>query len=305
MASFSPADAAIEGFRTVRQHPQVILVWGVILAVQAFVGTLVLVNMAGSALQKMTTMTAASAATVDPTEVFQFYGQILPAYLFVMLLSLASYSVLIPAALRMVIRPQDKGLAFLRIGPAELRQVAVNLIVSLILFGVYMGVAIFAVVLGVIMAPLGGTALGRVAVIGLVLVVAIAVMLFFMVKFSLAGAQTFAEGRVRIFGSWSLTGGRFWRVLGAYALAGVLALIVIFLGAVIAVVAAMAVGGGTGALSAFFKPDFSSYRTYMTPAVTIYQVVMAFIMTLVLPIMICPSARIYQAVAGTRQTEVF
>jgi uncharacterized BrkB/YihY/UPF0761 family membrane protein len=50
-----------------------------------------------------------------------------------------------------------------------------------------------------------------------------------LTRLSLAGPMTFAERRLRVFASWSLSKGVFWRLFGAYTLSFALGAIVLLL----------------------------------------------------------------------------
>ncbi len=303
MTPFSPADAALEGFRTVREHPRTPLLWGLIYVGLFFVSNYILVTMAGPAAQAMASMTLEQITAADPQTMLGYYVQILPAYLVLMLIALAIYSVLLPAALRMVLRPGESAGAFLRVGPAEGRQLVVIVVVSVLIFAVYVGAVLVGGIVGGILS-LATPALAQI-IIFLAILMAVGACLYVMVRLSLAGAQTLAEQRINIFGSWALTRGRFWPIFSTYFLAFALALVVGLLGLAIAVGAAAALGGGMAGVTAIFKPDLSSFQSYLRPSVIVYGIVLSFIQALTMPIMVCPSARLYQTLGGKGQTEVF
>src|SRR5690606_7555076 len=109
----------------------------------------------------------------------------------------------------------------------------------------------------------------------------------------------FAEQRLRLFESWRLTRGKFWRLFGAYLLAGILALLVVVLGLVIyAAVAAVLTGGDISGVGQVFQPNMSSAGAYFTPAMIIYTAFAGILGAMQYVIMFAPGAVAYRALAG-------
>ena len=87
-------------------------------------------------------------------------------------------------------------------------------------------------------------------------------------RFALASAQTVAERGIRIFGSWGLTKGRYWKVVGALLLSLITLIPVLCL--YIGVLAGVTLATG-GELNSLSQPDYSSLAALFDPvAITRY-----------------------------------
>lgn len=241
MKTFSATDAAISGFRLVREHPKAMAVWVVIATLlSATVGVLMVV-MFGPQLEAFSSISQDSASA-DPTEVLKAMAGIGPAFLFSLAYVMVVYAVLLAGIYRVVLRPADTRGAYLRFGADELRQAAVSLLLGLLMTIAYVaavvvGTIVFSIFLA-ISQPLA-------ALVGLILVLgAIGGLIFVLTRLSLANVQTFATGKINLFGSWALTKGRFWPMFGAYFVAYVLAGVVYLLLVLIVIMVGAALSGG-------------------------------------------------------------
>jgi hypothetical protein len=124
---------------------------------------------------------------------------------------------------------------------------------------------------------------------------ALALWIFVGVRLSLASPLTFATRRINLFGSWRLTRGIFWPMLGAYLVAFILALVVWLLTLAISAAVGAAVGGGLGGLQSMMRPDMSSLSAYLTPSRIVVIVVGAVSTALVWPVLLTPAAAIYRS----------
>lgn len=314
MAKIAPAEAALEGMRIVREHPSVILVWGLLQLVVSFAASFFMVRggfaEANARLQELALQSNPAinpepdpqAAQAMLSEMLGLYGQMFSALLPALGLSLLVYALLLPAVYRMVLRPEDSSPGYIRVGADEFRQLVVGLTVGLILFGAYIAAAIvLGVLLGIsaIAGPVVVAILALPAILGL-----IALMIFLVVKFSLAGAQTFAERRIRIFGSWGLTKGRFWPILGTYLIAFVLVIVVALLGTVVALVPVGVLNGMEG-VSAIFSGGAQTMEALLSPGMVGYLVIVAFISALTMAITYAPAAAIYRDIVGRPEANTF
>jgi hypothetical protein len=218
MAGFSPRDASLEGFRLTRENPGVVLVWAV-LWFGLYLALYVSLARAGvlGALRTFDMAHPPSPEAMLPVmqKAFGAISLIFPLWLAVFVLIQTS-------VMRMVLRPQEKGLAYMRVSVDEARV----LLAQLAIFGLVLGLYIVAVLL---VAATGAAP----AIASLAVIVFMALMLVLLVRLSMAIPATFATGRVTVLASWSMTRGRFLPLLAAYALAFVFNVVVSILGGVI------------------------------------------------------------------------
>jgi hypothetical protein len=147
------------------------------------------------------------------------------ASLLVSLVYLVLFMTLFTAAMRSVLRPSEPGLAFLRFGMAELRQIGLCLF-FLILF--YVGL----IVVGIVVAVFAGIAVAAAGigpvlylVIGIGVAALVALTCWLAVRLALSYPLTLLRGRITISESWRLTRGRFWSLFGGLLLLYLLLLI--------------------------------------------------------------------------------
>lgn len=224
MRSFSPTDAAFAGFRLIRDNPLLVVMW-TLFSFAAALGAIVLLFLfMGSAFMSLAQM--GPNAEPSPEEAMGLFARMIPAFLLLVPLALIYSGMLIAGVNRAIMNPSDKGFFYLKIGGEELRQSVILLVQGLAWFGLYMvGALIFFLTVGAgaFAASAGGggaesigPAIGIAVVVGLAM---LALALFLAVKFSLASSQSFHKGAIDIFGTWQLTNGRFWPMLGAFLLA--------------------------------------------------------------------------------------
>ena len=295
-------DFAFEGFRIIRSKPYAVLAWGLLLLVGNAAALYVLTAMAGPALQAMQQMqNAGGEPGADEVQaMLKLFPPILAGYGVAIPIQLIANAFTNCAAYRAVLGKDDKGPAWLGFGIAELRQIAVAILFSLLMFaGLFAVILAASIVAGVLAAFVGAAAagLGVVAV-----VVAFFVMAVFALRLSLCGVQTFDEGRVNLFGSWKLTEGRFWWLAAGYLFTGVMVLLVYALCfAIFAAFAAVASHGDLKVLEPIFKNNGLSMDMFRKPVMIAY---LAVAYGLVAPLVVAlttgaPSAA-YRALRGDR-----
>lgn len=237
--SFNPTDAAFEGFRLARRAPVAILAWA--LAYAAFF--LVFFGVAGGSLVTIISMAEQLEQTSQPsleqlTPLMQAYGALMG---WALPLGLLFGAVLSAAIVRSVLRPDEKRFGYMRLGGDELRVLGVSVVVGIIMM--LAGMVVFGVV-GFLVGLAGGLNapfLWLPAV--LVGLAGVAGLIWLAVRLSLAVPITFAERRIAVLDSFRLTKGRFWPLLGMAVIAGVMSLLVAFLGAIVAAPLTMIFGG--------------------------------------------------------------
>lgn len=289
MNGFPVADTALIGFRFARAHPKVLAAWAGASLAFAIAMTVAMVTLGGGEF----TALANSRAPEDARAAMAKVG---PVFMAIGLVSLCAYAFWFATMNRAVLRPVESRAAYFRLGRDELRQGLLMLLGTLLAAGCYIVVVIVAIVAVVPVALLthGDQAAVGVAV-ALAMITATSAMVFLAVRFSLASALTFDRQRVDLFGSWRLTRGRFWKMLGCFALVGLLAVALTMLLLIVQVAIGMIIGGPS-AFMAMARPDLSSLHAYFTPGRTIQLLIGAAGSALIYPVMGMPAPEIYRQI---------
>jgi len=306
VAEFSAADAAFTGFRVVWERPWAVAIWAAVQIVVNLALKVFVVASAGAGMTQLMQLSLQPPAA-DPGPMLALIRQVAPTYVVMMIVGLVVSAVFYAAMNRAVMRPRESRFGYLRLAADELRQLGLFALLFLAFLALYLMVAVVSVVLMALI----GAALGANATLGVGLLLLIllpttfCVFVYVGVRFSLASPLTFASGRIDLAGSWRLTRGRFWPLLGAYAIAVALNLVVFVLIFVIAVLAVGILSGGFAGLEAITKSDPTSVAAVLTPAQLIYLVILSIGAALSAPITTCPPAAIYVALTGGATTKVF
>lgn len=188
----------LEGaFALLKARPGSLAVWGLI-SLATTIGT------------AYATMMVVDAQIMSGSAMrWSFLGNLLLAYLVVAMITAVVYT----AALRVALRPEEEGLASLRLGMDEVRQF---LLALLYLLGFVVVIFFFSFVLAVFA---GAAALegGGSAPTLLLYIMVFGAMAWFYTKVSLSFPLTLVRRRFVVGEAWSLTADSFWTLLGAYA----------------------------------------------------------------------------------------
>jgi hypothetical protein len=235
MRTFSPTDAAFAGFRLIRDRPMLVVMWTLVSFGVGLGFVLLALLLMGGAFMNLAQL--GQGAEPAPEDVARIFMTMIPLFLLMLPVGLIYIGVMAAGVNRAVLRPQEKSFFYLRLGADEMRQAVVLLVQALAWFGLYL---LFALVVamtvgfGAISAGLAagaeapdpsslGAMFGGILIAGLA---GLVVALFLMVKFSLASAQTFHTRAINLFGTWDLTKGRFWPMLGTFLLTFVFLLMI-------------------------------------------------------------------------------
>ena len=197
------------------------------------------------------------------------------------------------AIARSVLYPTQKALGYLRFGADEFRVLVVTLGLGLIFF-------VLTAVIWAIIFALGAAAMNAPilwALLAIFFLAAWAGFLWLTVRLSLAVPMTLAEKRIVLFGSWSLTKGRVWPLIGMAVIAGVMSMVVSLLGSLIFLPLQM-MTGGMEKLATVEGQNLIGMLQQVWPAILVYVVVNAIISALQVAVIYAPFSAAYRDIAG-------
>ena len=203
-------------FRLLRERPGSVLVWGAIYSLVGFaLGYFML-----SAMMPVQAM----GPRADPGQALGAMGSFFGKLVLIELAFFCVYALLLTAAQRAVLRPEEGALASIRFGWDELRMIGLAIFLGFLFFIFYV---IASVILGMVFVAIGMAAgapgaMVPVAIVGALIVICI--ILYFWVRVSLAFPLTLMRRRFVLGEAWRLSRGHFWPLLGGYV---VLSLIVL------------------------------------------------------------------------------
>ena len=299
MSGFSASEAALEGFRVTRENPRAFGAWIIVSFVISILGALVTVMMPPEVRHAMETLRA------DETPTAAQLGDTLIAVAPILVLGLAIQSVMAAAVYRLIFRHDDTRFGYLRLGADELRLMGLTLIYIGLFMGLMVGITVGTAIVAALAAFAGQGAAYFMG--GVAYLFSLGLVVYVLVRLSLAPVATFAERRLAVFESWSLTRGQFWRLFGAYVLALVCIVVVGFLALVVftgvAGVIVLLTGGQLTDLSGIFKPDETSIRTYFNPGLIAYMITGSAFTALYYAVIAAPGAVAYQQLHGWPPTQ--
>jgi len=284
MSSFSAVDAALAGFTLARKRPMLILAWAGLYVAAIIVVGLLAVLLAGPSLMSL----GALSGNEDPSAILSMMGGLWLLLLLIVPVLLLMSAMFIGAVFRSMLRPDEKKFAYVTLGGDELRLIVVS-IVYMLLFLLCGGV-IGGVIAGATMA-VGDSLKGL--VIFVLILAGLCLAVWLGVRVSLASVQTFAERRLNIFGTWTLTKGRFWPMFGMWVMAVIFVIIAAIVTLVLSYIPLIA-GGGLAGIAQASSPDPSTMTTGIIIGMIFYGVIQLLGSILQSVIMYAPAASAYQ-----------
>jgi hypothetical protein len=246
MQTFNATDAIFFGFRVIKRDPLLFLTLIVLTVIVNIVGAQFMASDTATFMNALQRFSSGSAAATPAEaeamlrEMFATYGAYFGApSIYLTFLALAVVWLVVQGALlRQLVRDRREGWIFgVQLGGDELRILVVSLVVWVLISLLFTGLYILCVLVIFIVGALAGTAgtalgvlFGIVAMCVCVLALALA-----SVRLSAAAAASVGERKFIVFGSWALTKGHMWGLLGAY----VVQFFIIFIAALVVLVAQM------------------------------------------------------------------
>ena len=210
MGDFSTGSAIGAAFRLVAREPVAFLVWALaylIIGVLPQIGVFALILPEWLRLTQEITSSAGVNSPMPPAEMFRAQAQMMQLQPISWLAQIASQALLLSAIYRAVLFPEDRRFFYLRL---SMREVWLGL-VMLVLF-VMMGMLLFVIMLP--LAVIGGIVAAfahDAPAVGLLIVpvvfASMAVVVWVLLRLSLATPMSFAQRGFKLYESWNLTRG--------------------------------------------------------------------------------------------------
>jgi hypothetical protein len=286
MKSFSPSEAAFEGLRLIKARPVSVFAWGLVyVAIFALLAALVWVLMGPQLQQAMVDGFKTAGANASGSR-FNFSSGSGPI------------AILIDCAIfRSLLRPAQRSFASLRISGDELRVFLVALVLGVIMV---LAIVVLAIAAAIPLILLFNSAVAGAHVLSVLTGVliglgALAILLWAGVRLCLASVITFAEKRIAIFDSWKLTRGNFWNLVGAFLLAWLLSILVMFGILVLAALICLAILSPVLGTLFSGSPDYGRAAPFIIGAGVVGVVALIFLAAIERVIMVAPLAYVYRA----------
>lgn len=293
MPSFSPTDAAFEGFRFTKERPGAIAAWAGVTLLFNLASGLLGALIGGSAMVDFQAL--AAEQPIDFTALARLLPRLLPALMVTVLINLAGSAVVYASAVRSFIS-LDHEVSF-RAGEDERRILLLLLGLGLIYFAVSAVTGVCVGFLENIVAAFGvdtNTLGARVVK----LVIGILPPFFVIARLSLAPVIAVDRQRISLKESWVSTKGHFWPLARSLALSIILYIVAVFVGLLVVMSVAQVISLGTnGAIGpgTLTGAQHSTLADLIKPAAIFAELLTALMVAMALPVIFGPLVRAYQA----------
>ena len=200
-------------FGVVFRHPLSVLVWG-LLYVAMFIVVMLLMWPTFETILSILAKGGNEETMIAEANRLQVNTALMP------LVQIGMYIVptlAFTAAMRSVLRPEQKGFFHLRLGMDEVRVGAVWFILNMVL-GLGMVVALIPLAIVVAIVGAAGGVEAAVLAAALLMLAAICAVIYFLVRLSLIAPLTFLRQEFALGEAWLITKGHFWKLFGGYFL---------------------------------------------------------------------------------------
>jgi hypothetical protein len=298
MSRLSVTDAAFSGFQLIQREWRAVLVWA---ALRFAVGLLmagIFIVIAGDDISRAAVGASATPEQLaDPVQIFQILRGIEPAVAITWVIGFMLQMVLGAATYRAFLEPGERRFAYLRLGRVELAFAGVTVLLYLVGMVAFMGV-VFAVLLiiGTVrsLAPALTGAVAMLEVVGFA-----ALLIWAMVRISLAWADTFDRRSVSLFHSLTITRGHVWRLIAAYGLCLAVILLAMVMAmlafVIVAAIVALATGESLSTIREVFDTTPAALLVTFSAPLLLWQLFSAVIDVCSYPLMIGPTVQAFRA----------
>ena len=239
MADVSVGRALGAGFGVIRHHPAAVAAWAVVYILLGVLPQFGIFAILGPTWMQL----LQNNGTMTP-EILQAQMRVNQMQPLIWVTSIATQTLMLGAAYRAVLFPDERGFFFLRVSRRELW---LGLVILVLYVGVFLGVLVAAIPIGVVVAILslatGSGGVGAGVGIFVAITALMVVIVWLGLRFSLGPPMSFAERGFRLFESWSATRGHAWPM---FLTALVIVLIALAIEIVVMLIAFLALGGVAG-----------------------------------------------------------
>jgi hypothetical protein len=296
---FSATDAAFEGFRLIRRKPSVLIWWTLAYLVVFAVMAAVMIGPMAIIIPQLEALEALGDAA-RPEDLMPLAGPYFGMLALLLPLGLLSNAISYSAVTRAVLTPAKSAWGYMRLGGDEMRVLLVSLVLGLVLIGIYMA-AIFAA----LFAAGAGAAMEAPFMYLLAFLVGLfgfAVVIWLSVRLSLAVPLVIDRKQVNFFGSFRLTKGKFWPLLGMGLLVAIITIVISLLISLVTQPLLLMLGSGlmTDLEQAEELSDVMALMQQNLPLLGIMVLSQALTSALTIAIMLAPFTAAYMALSGQR-----
>jgi hypothetical protein len=302
--TFSATEAAFEGFRVVRRKPTALIWWAALYFLLSVASLAAMGANADAWIEfvRISEQMEQAPAGQPPTQeefmaLFNAMFAAIASFAWLLPLQLVVTSVLTAAIARAVTRPGESAFGYMRLSMDEVRVFVVTLVLAIVLFVAWCAAFLCVGVLMGVAFGIGEAWAGLLVLVGIV--AAVGLMIWLMVRWSLAVPITVAEKRMAFFDSFAVTKGRFWGLLGMAILAGIMAIVIGLLSTV--VVAPLTMMSGVSMFGGMSGDDptamLEAYRTF-NPWMLVTALVNAVVYALTVGVVYAPFAAAYRDIKG-------
>lgn len=304
MAVIDVARTATTGLGVIVRQPMAVLAWAGVLLL---LGVLPAAGLMSAFLGSLAEIARMDASGIEPSP-----DALVPAMSaafamqpVLLVTSLAVRAILTAAVFRAVLEPDERRWFYLRLGARELWLALMIVVFGVLSFVVMIPMsAVLVPLLMVLAMGSDGNVLAVLPIMLTAVLIALAVLGWLFVRFSMALPMTFTEQRFRLFESWTMTRGQTWRLIGVgLLLIGIVLALELALLALIVVVSLAFLGEGgldEAAASAFFAQDASIWMAELAPWAVGMALVGALLGSVVTTILAAPWAEAYRQLSGAR-----
>jgi len=242
MERFSFGEAIGAGFRVIARYPLAVPIWAAVYVLFVAVPTIaVLAHVLPAAIASLQDAALNGHGRPDPAQIMALRARTFGWQPALWLLQVAVHTVVMAAVFRAVLEPQNSRWAFLRLGRQELwlglTYLVLMVMTAIMIVMLFIPIAIASAIIAGVAQHGGPPPTGAAMLLTVIGLAGVGVIVWVLLRLSLALPMSFAQARFMLYESWDLTHGQAFRMFLVYLVLG--------LGVVLFELAVAAVAGMT------------------------------------------------------------